>query len=300
MRSTTRLEPVSMPSLPLENALSDRGGSIRNLVLQLVRLLRATLGMVLVLAAVSRTNAQTAQGVADEQSSALHKKMAEFASKITVHSPRKVQPKPTLVDTPIFRWTNPERKTDVGNIFLWTIDGRPHATLGIWPEGAAMGYEMQSLSPTPFLVEFPNGEEWKQRTGALEFNELETKKPPSKSERLRSLEMKQLVRTRFRGRVQDWDKKNPGQLRLLPKALYRYGETKPKHVVDGAVFAFALGTDPEMLVLLEARNHEKSGELKWFYAFGSATLYHLDGFLDGVQVWNDRQKLRDRTYFMRY
>ena len=262
--------------------------------------LRTTLGVGLTLATASWTYSQAVQEVADTESSALHKKMSEFAAKITVHSPGKNESKPALVDAPIFRWTNPERKTDVGNIFLWTIDGRPHVTLGVWPEDNTLGYEMQSLSPTPFLVEFPNGEEWKQNTGALKFAELMTKKPPSKSEKLRSLEMRHIVRTRFRGRVQDWDKKNPGQLRLLPNPLYRYGKDKPKHVVDGAVFAFALGTDPEMFVLLEVRKHVKSGELKWFYAFGSATLYHLDGYLDGIQVWNDRQKLRSRTYFMRY
>ena len=72
----------------------------------------------------------------------------------------------------------------------------------------------------------------------------------------------------------------------------------PADVVDGAVFAFAQGTDPELLVLLEAR---RSGEsLAWHYAFGSATLFLLEGYVDETQVWTDRQKFADKTYLMRY
>jgi hypothetical protein len=38
--------------------------------------------------------------------------------------------------------------------------------------------------------------------------------------------------------------------RLLPKPLYRYDATQAKPL-DGALFAFVLGTDPELLVLIE-------------------------------------------------
>ena len=41
------------------------------------------------------------------------------------------------------------------------------------------------------------------------------------------------------------------ELRLLPKPLYRY-EPKAGPVIDGAVFAFVMGTDPESLLLIEA------------------------------------------------
>ena len=267
------------------------------------RIMTKRLALLIFAAATRVTHAQESKSSPVGETALMHKEMGDFATNIKVHadvSPASAKARPVLQKTPIFRWTNPERKTDVGNVFLWTIDGRPHATLGIWPEGSKYGYEMQSFAPKPFLVEFANGEKWKQRTGALEFRKLADEKKPGKSATRRLIEMRKIVRTRFRGRVQDWDRKNPGQLRLLPNPLYRYGEVKPKNVVDGAIFAFALGTDPEMLVLLEARQDPKSAELAWYYALGSATLYFLDAYLDDKHVWTDRMKIRDRTYFMRY
>lgn len=238
-----------------------------------------------------------------EDNSAIHEKMADFAARIEVHatlSRKKIDAKPKLVAKPIFRWTNPERNTDVGNIFIWTVHGRPHATLGIWPEGDKYGYEMQSFASQPFLVRFANGEEWRQRTGALRFHFLKTDNPPNRSATRRLLEMRQILRSRFRAQVRNWDKDNPDQLRFLTNPLFRYGSEKPKGVIDGAVFAFAHGTDPEMLAILEARENPNSTELVWHYALGSATLFYLDAYLDGHHVWTDREKLRDKTYFMRY
>jgi|GEM_PF-4073778 len=122
-----------------------------------------------------------AQGVGvtdDDGNAVVHKKMTGFAKKVKVYateSPAKGETKAKLISKPVFRWTNPERKTDVGNIFLWTVNGRPHATLGIWPENGQYGYEMQSLSKRPFLVEFSNGETWKQNAGGVEFTPLERK-----------------------------------------------------------------------------------------------------------------------------
>ena len=152
------------------------------------------LALLLFAATVSLGNAQEKSSAGDE-TAAMHKKMGDFAANIKVHAevrPGRAKANPVLRKTPIFRWTNPERKTDVGNIFLWTIDGRPHATLGIWPEGSNCGYEMQSFAPKPFLVEFANGEQWRQRTGALEFRELKDEKAPGKSPTRRLIEMRKI------------------------------------------------------------------------------------------------------------
>src|SRR5207245_2378254 len=63
------------------------------------------------------------------------------------------------------------------------------------------------------------------------------------------------------GESKRWD------LRLLPAPLYRYPEAK-SGVIDGALFTLVsnAGTDPEVLLLIEAR--EVDGKLRWEYAFG--------------------------------
>ena len=61
--------------------------------------------------------------------------------------------------------------------------------------------------------------------------------------------MRRLAR-QFSASVND-DKFGRQQLRLLSKPLYSYGKAGSQ-VLDGAIFAFAKGTNPEVLVLIEA------------------------------------------------
>jgi hypothetical protein len=70
----------------------------------------------------------------------------------------------------------------------------------------------------------------------------------------------------FNGHESDRDGKR-WDLRLLPAPLYRYPEAK-SGVVDGAIFALIseAGTDPEVLLLIEAR--EEGGKTRWEYACG--------------------------------
>ena len=50
----------------------------------------------------------------------------------------------------------------------------------------------------------------------------------------------------------DFGGKGWSELRLLPTPIARYGEPGTK-LLDGALFAFVLGTDPEVFLFLEAR-----------------------------------------------
>jgi hypothetical protein len=73
-------------------------------------------------------------------------------------------------------------------------------------------------------------------------------------------------------------------LRLLSQPLYRYVET-PEGIKDGALFAFSTGTDPEVFLLLEAR------DAVWHYAFASATSRVAEGFHKDSTVWKNRPRL---------
>ena len=73
-------------------------------------------------------------------------------------------------------------------------------------------------------------------------------------------------------------------MRLLTQPLFRYESTDPK-VVDGALFGFvtSAGTDPEVIILLEAREGQAGPE--WRYAvcrFSDLDLYvkHKE-----VEIW---------------
>jgi hypothetical protein len=95
--------------------------------------------------------------------------------------------------------------------------------------------------------------------------------------------MRDLAR-RFSASVQRQNSK--WEMRLLTQPIYRY-ETSDESaaIVDGAIFAFVwtAGTDPEVLVAIEARNTEKG--VRWFYA--PARFTNCEAWLQyqGKEVW---------------
>ena len=72
-------------------------------------------------------------------------------------------------------------------------------------------------------------------------------------------------------------------LRLLPAPIHRYASEK-RGFTDGAIFAFARGTDPEAFLLIEARKGADGPE--WQFAFarfnGHCSLRALRG---DREVW---------------
>lgn len=75
-------------------------------------------------------------------------------------------------------------------------------------------------------------------------------------------------------------------LRLLPKPLYRYSCPVWK-VLDGAVFAFVQGTNPEVLVVLEARRTtDKEGGQAWYSGVARQTCYPARATYRNQPVWS--------------
>ncbi len=83
------------------------------------------------------------------------------------------------------------------------------------------------------------------------------------------------------------DNSDREELRLLPRPLYRYdlkdSQAANPTLQDGALFGFVMGTDPEVVLLLEAVSRD--GRSVWQYAFARATSGGLEAKLDGKVVW---------------
>jgi hypothetical protein len=70
-------------------------------------------------------------------------------------------------------------------------------------------------------------------------------------------------------------------LRLLAKPVYRYSE-KGK-ILDGALFIFALGTNPEVCLVLEAFQYDKGSRYR--YALAPMSIYELEARYKDNPVW---------------
>jgi hypothetical protein len=71
-------------------------------------------------------------------------------------------------------------------------------------------------------------------------------------------------------------------LRLLTSPVYRY-PNRAGNATDGAMFSFVLGTDAEVLLLLEARAAKDAN--RWQYALARLNSDELAAFCQGKEVW---------------
>jgi len=72
------------------------------------------------------------------------------------------------------------------------------------------------------------------------------------------------------------------RLRLMTKPLYRY-EPSDSQVLDGALFAFTYTTDPELLVMIEARKTDD--KFRWMYGFARMNVGKLAVSHRGREIW---------------
>jgi hypothetical protein len=198
-----------------------------------------------------------------------------------------------LKKEPVFEWSNPVRSgLQQGVIFLWLRDGRPAALGCVFSSpdaklpGRRVTHEFHALDPEKLVVTRPDAlNEWKPQAG-LARQELADAPAPAATAAARLLQMRRLAQE-FSGDSVD-DKGKHWDLRLLPAPLYRYPEAK-SGVVDGAIFTLVstAGTDPEVLLLIEAR--EEGGRLRWEYACGRFSDRSLYVQRKDKEVWSSVQ-----------
>ena len=125
-----------------------------------------------------------------------------------------------------------------------------------------------SLSDSKLVARHNNQTFWQTEKPGLEFNRFPDAPEPADSAAKRLVQMKDLAR-RFKCRLSDINRDSE-ELRLLPRPLYRY-KTERQDLADGALFAFVQGTDPEVVVVIEAARHD--GASDWRYAVTRRTGY---------------------------
>lgn len=192
---------------------------------------------------------------------------------------------------PVLRWRNDIREQEgTAMMVAWIHDGRPEVIGSIYPWKGYLCHEFVSVSRGNKLVAKDQEQVvWSPAQAGIEFHDVPNAPAPADTAAARLRQMKSLSE-RFQATMTGWkgDNSDREELRLLPRPLYRYEikagtESRPL-VQDGAVFAFVQGTDPEVLMLLEAvRQGDRS---RWQYGFARATSGGLEARLGGQVVWS--------------
>ena len=186
---------------------------------------------------------------------------------------------------PLLRYNNPVRQAFSDAVFfLWLDDGRPRAaaTIAIRSKGQ-VSREFSSLSAEPLECRGKEGERWLPKAAGLAEQDLPDAPPPKASDKLRLAQMGQLAR-RFRVVMKEPETNKPSELRLMSRPIYRFAAEKAG-IVDGALYAFAEGTDPEALLLLEVVRGAGDSQ-SWRYTLARMTSRPVEAELDGQQIWS--------------
>ncbi|HEY2252578.1 MAG TPA: hypothetical protein VGH74_16005, partial [Planctomycetaceae bacterium] len=152
-----------------------------------------------------------------------------------------------------------------GDVYLWTRDGRPEAVISFykWFEpDYGFTAEMHSLSLTGLSAEREGVLRWQPTQAGIALNDVPDAPLPAESASRRLQQMRTLAGG-FSARLDDLRTNAKGEhqeLRLLTQPLYRYPASAGE-LLDGALFAIVMGTDPEVLLLLEARR--SSDKFHW-------------------------------------
>jgi hypothetical protein len=198
----------------------------------------------------------------------------------------------TLHPKSVLRWTNPSVARVYGDVYLWTRDGRPEAVMSfykIWEPDRQFTAEMHSLSLTGLSAERNGALRWQPTKAGIELKSVPDAPLPAESAPRRLLQMRTLAGG-FSGQLDDLRTKAEGErqeLRLLTQPLYRYPAGEGE-VLDGALFAIVMGTDPEVLLLLEARRD--SDKLTWQYGLARMNDCAMSVSYKDQEVWHCETK----------
>ena len=169
-----------------------------------------------------------------------------------------------LQPQPVMQWVSLNGFN--GDVFIWKRAERPEVVGSIFsfPAGTAeqrnVMHEFHSLSAEPVEAAGANGRLLGFAEG-VDLKPIPGAPPPAESATRRRLQARALARefsAHMNRQGERWE------LRLLNQPLYHY-EASSDGILGGALFAFVgYITDPEILVLIEARNTPDGRQ--WVYA----------------------------------
>jgi len=194
------------------------------------------------------------------------------------------QQKLKLNADPVLRWSNPSAGEIYGAVFVWTSDGRPQVVGSIYKWYSPHKHystEFQSLAETKITGAREGKPMWTPARAGVAFKPVPEAPQPADGAATRLRQMREIAGD-FVATKTDREG-NQQKMRLLTQPIYRY-EGKGAAILDGGLFTFVEGTDPEVFLLLEARREKD--RYNWHYALTRMNSTRFDATYKGNQVWN--------------
>lgn len=195
--------------------------------------------------------------------------LSEFEISVVVEPPEEL----ALSRTPVFRWNNPIRSVDDAAVFVWLSKDRPELVATVMSyrdrnRNLRRAYEFLSISQNRLNAVQNGVRMWHPEKPGFTWRSVPDAPAPADTPVQRRQQMHNLATT-FQVAVQS--DQNRSELRMLSRPLYRY-QNADAGILEGALFAFVEGTDPELILALEATRDDPS----WKFASGRLTRWAID------------------------
>jgi hypothetical protein len=189
--------------------------------------------------------------------------------------------KAEIIEAPLLRYNNPAGQivTLDAAVWAWGRTGRPIALASVEEAGC----ELVSLAEKGVSLTGRSGFNWSPTASEVKWQTLPAAPAPGDSLAVRARQMKDIAK-RFSATGHYGQGEQNTELRLLDRPLHRYAD-REQGLIDGAIFAFVAGTNPEVILLVECREDSKQRQ-NWFYAFARLSAGELDARLGDKLVWN--------------
>jgi len=190
-----------------------------------------------------------------------------------------------IVDHPVLTFGDSARANQNGSVWVFGKKGRPAAMIELYKGTLRTDRWVHAATLTGaerIVMKTPLSGQWKPDKLQIEPAAIADAPPPEAKAAQRLKQAREIAR-RFTAH-EFWDPDNSRfELRLLAQPIYRYSDEK-KELQDGAAFVLAHGTNPEVVLLVEALGKELK-DARWHYSLarlGSAEI-HVE--LDSKEVW---------------
>lgn len=226
---------------------------------------------------VDAEDAPTALPTADSA-----ERVLELAKRYQFFAAQDRQAEYQLHPMPLLTYSNPIRGDVHGNVFVWTLSGRPEVVAAIFDFRSESKFdsEFHVLSRAGTVGARDGAVFWQPAAAGVEFQVVPGAPSPARTPTERLRQMRSLAREFSVTR--NHPEQGKEVLRQLPQPLFRY-EPPTDNDTDGALFAFVEGTDPEAYLILETGGANRS---EWHFAFARMNIVEFNGFHEGTKVWH--------------
>lgn len=210
------------------------------------------------------------------------------------------------IEKPLLYYGDPTRANDRGSVWGWGEKGRPVALLELFQgvdDRTKWAFAVCNTSGGKLRASRGGDPWWRENESAAELKDIPGAPAPGADAPQRQRQLKQLAQ-KFVGH-EFWDPNDSRfELRRLERPLHTYRDEEAG-VLDGALYTLANGTNPEIVLFVEARANPKEGAKPvWQFAVGRLAHAELHLAFDGKEVFEapraDRARLSaaDKPYWL--